>query len=103
MRVELFHLATTKNWKELAAKFYLPTEVTNEKGDKTYVYPLLGTDAVHGNQHVVGSVLFPQNINLAATHNPENFYDAGYFTAQGVKDSGFNYAFAPTVAVSHNF
>lgn len=38
---------------------------------------LLGTDAVHGNQHVIGEVLFPHNIGLAATFNPENFYNLG--------------------------
>ena len=30
---------------------------------------LLGTDAVHGNQHVIGQPLFPQNVGLAAGHN----------------------------------
>ena len=30
---------------------------------------LLGTDAVHGNQHVLGEILFPHNIGCAATHN----------------------------------
>ena len=62
----------------------------------------MGTDAVHGNQHVSGSVLFPHNSGLACSHNPDNFYRAGKWTAEGVKKSGFNYAFAPTVAVSHN-
>lgn len=66
------------------------------------IYPLLGTDAVHGNQHVVGSVLFPHNIGMAATHNASNFYNSGEATGKSVKESLWNFAFAPTVAVSHN-
>jgi len=62
----------------------------------------LGTDAVHGNQHSVGAVLFPHNIGLAASHNVENYIKAAYWTKQSILDCGFNFAFAPTVAVSHN-
>ena len=67
------------------------------------IKPLLGTDAVHGNQHVLGSILFPHNIGLAASHNPQNFNNAAKWNRIAVKKSGFNFAFAPTVAVSHNF
>ena len=62
----------------------------------------MGTDAVHGNQHVAGTILFPHNSGMACSHNADNFFKAGKWTAEGVKKSGFNYAFAPTVAVSHN-
>ena len=63
---------------------------------------MTGTDAVHGNQHILGSILFPHNIGMAATHNADNFKNAGYWTAKSVLESGFNWIFAPTVAVSHN-
>ena len=66
------------------------------------IYPFLGSDAVHGNQHTIGEVLFPHNIGLAATHDPKCFRDAGYFMGKSLLATGFNYAFAPTVAVSHN-
>ena len=61
-----------------------------------------GTDSVHGNQHILGEVLFPHNIGMAATHNNENFKNAAYWTAKSTLESGFNYIFAPCVAVSHN-
>ena len=74
---------------------------TNE--GKTYsIKPLLATDAVHNDQHVSGTILFPHNIGLSCSHNPENFKNVGKWTAHNLKKSGFNYAFAPTVAVSHN-
>lgn len=57
---------------------------------------------MHGDQHSLGTVLFPHNIGLSCTHNEGNFENLGFWTKQGVKKSGFNYAFAPCVAVSHN-
>jgi len=86
------------NWKTLASLLNQPTTVGNYK-----IYPLLGTDAVHGNQHVVGQPLFPQNIGMAASHNNQNFKNAGKHAAASVRESGWNFAFAPTVAVSHNY
>ena len=90
--------STLENWLDIAREIFKPTTVA----DEYEVYPLLGTDSVHGDQHVLGTVLFPQNIGLAATHDPDCFKAAGYYMAKGVIESGFNYAFAPTVAVSHN-
>ena len=95
--------ATNDHWKALADKFsQVGPQITTAEGKTYKVKLLLGTDAVHGNQHVVGSILHPHNSGLACSHNPDNFYNLGYWTGVNVKKSGFNYAFAPTVAVSHN-
>ena len=51
----------------------------------------------------MGEVLFPHNIGLAATHDPEHFRNAGKWNGVSVAKSGFNFAFAPTVAISHNY
>jgi beta-glucosidase len=48
-------------------------------------------------------MLFPHNIGLAASHNPDNFANAARWNKISIQESGFNFAFAPTVAVSHNF
>ncbi len=102
--LESYPNATAANWQALGSGIFKPTEVVDANGATAYkVYPLLGTDAVHGNQHIIGSVLFPHNIGMAATHNTKCFEDAGYFMAKDVLATGFNYAFSPTVAVSHNF
>jgi beta-glucosidase len=91
------------NWQTLANKFnQIGPEVTTAEGKTFRIKLLLGTDAVHSNQHVIGTILFPHNSGLACTHNANNFYNLGYWTGVNVKNSGFNYAFAPTVAVSHN-
>ena len=64
---------------------------------------LLGTDEVHGNQHVLGSPLFPHNIGLGATHNPRLVRKAAKMTAAGTLESGFNWVYAPTVAIAHDY
>jgi len=99
---QVYATATVDKWQKLAQKFNYTITVTTSDNKKYDIRPLLGTDAVHGNQHVSGTILFPHNSGLACSHNPSNFYNAGKWTAQGVKLSGFNYAFSPTVAVSHN-
>ena len=86
------------NWQQLAKRFNFSITVKTKSGREYEINPLLGTDAVHGNQHVAGSVLFPHNIGLACSHNPKNFYNAGYWTRKSVKESGWSYVFAPTVA-----
>ncbi len=94
--------ANMKNWQSLMAGLNQQHITVKVNDEDVSIYPLAGTDAVHGDQHVIGSVLFPQNIALAATHNPQNFYNAGFWTAQSVLDSGYNWVFAPTVAISNN-
>lgn len=99
----IYEHATLANWLALGNEVGQPdVSVTVGKDNVAMIAPLLGTDAVHGNQHVLDQVLFPQNIGLAATHDPAEFYQAGYWTAQSVRASGFNWVFAPTMAVSQN-
>ena len=101
--IAIYANATLDKWQKLSEKFNnISLEITTNEG-KTYdIRPLLATDAVHNNQHVSGTILFPHNIGLSCSHNPTNFFNVGKWTAENVKKSGFNYAFAPTVAVSHN-
>lgn len=94
--------ATNAAWRKVADKSFEQFIVVNTADGEVHIKPLLGTDAVHGNQHAVGELLWPHNIGLAASHNPENFKNAGYWNKVSLLKSGFNFAFAPTVAVSHN-
>ncbi len=99
---KVYATSTMQKWQKLAGKFNYSISVTTGDGKVYDIRPLLGTDAVHGNQHVSGEILFPHNSGLACSHNPENFYNSAYWASESVKRSGFNYAFSPTVAVSHN-
>lgn len=62
--------------------------------------PLLyGVDAVHGHNNVLGAVLFPHNIGLGCARNPELVERAARITAEEVRATGINWAFAPCVTV----
>lgn len=89
-------------WKDYASKMNIATRVRLKDGSMVDIPPLIGIDTPHGNQHVLGAVLFPHNIGMAATYDPDLFCRAGYFTAAETLLSGFNWGFSPTVALSHN-
>jgi len=62
--------------------------------------PLLyGVDAVHGHNNVVGTVIFPHNIGLGATRDPDLLYRIGRATAEEMVATGTRWNYAPTVAV----
>lgn len=60
---------------------------------------LFGVDAVHGHNNVLGAVIFPHNIGLGATRNPDLVEEIGRVTAKEVRATGINWDFAPCVAV----
>ena len=62
--------------------------------------PLIwGTDAVHGHNNVKGATLFPHNIGLGATRDPDLLRRIGEVTAREVAHTGIDWAFGPTLAV----
>jgi beta-glucosidase len=62
--------------------------------------PLLyGVDAVHGHNNIPGATIFPHNIGLGCTRNPALIEQLERITAQEVRATGINWAFAPCVTV----
>ena len=62
--------------------------------------PLIyGIDAVHGNNNVLGAVVFPHNIGLGATRDPGLVRRIAEITAEETRAVGVNWAFAPCVCV----
>jgi beta-glucosidase len=62
--------------------------------------PLLyGIDAVHGHSNVLGAVIFPHNIGLGCTRNPQLVEKVGRITAEEIRATGIQWAFAPCVTV----
>jgi len=62
--------------------------------------PLLyGADAVHGHANVRGAVVFPHNIGLGATRDPNLIERIGRATAEEMAATGVYWNFAPVVAV----
>ena len=60
---------------------------------------LFGVDAVHGHNNVLNAVIFPQNVGMGCTRNPRLVEEEGRITAEEVRATGINWAFAPCVAV----
>lgn len=60
---------------------------------------LYGVDAVHGHNNVLGAVVFPHNIGLGCTRNPELVERIGQITAKEVRATGIQWTFAPAVTV----
>jgi beta-glucosidase len=65
--------------------------------------PLLyGIDAVHGHNNVDGAVIFPHNIGMGATHDPQLVEREERVAAEEMAGTGIRWAFAPCVAVPQN-
>lgn len=86
-----------QDWVTLADNLYKASIEPSENG---LVIPLMwGTDAVHGHNNVVGATLFPHNIGLGATNNPDLMKKMAEVTAREMAVTGINWSFAPTIAV----
>jgi beta-glucosidase len=63
---------------------------------------IYGIDAVHGHNNVIGATIFPHNIGLGCTRNPELVKQVGRVTATEVAATGIDWTFAPCIAVARN-
>ncbi|KAI9918996.1 hypothetical protein PsorP6_011419 [Peronosclerospora sorghi] len=70
-----------------------------ENGGHPIIY---GIDSVHGANYVDGSVLFPQQINSAASFNPQLLFDAARVTARDTEAAGISWIFAPILDISQH-
>jgi len=65
--------------------------------------PLLyGVDAVHGNNNVYGTTIFPHNVGLGATGDLELVEKIGEITAKEVRAIGVQWTFAPCLGDPQN-
>ncbi|XP_078165309.1 uncharacterized protein LOC144560023 [Carex rostrata] len=60
---------------------------------------IYGIDAVHGHNNVYKATIFPHNIGLGATRDPELARKIGAAVALEVRATGIPYIFAPCIAV----
>ncbi|HEY8399994.1 MAG TPA: glycoside hydrolase family 3 N-terminal domain-containing protein [Cytophagaceae bacterium] len=58
---------------------------------------IYGIDAIHGANYTVGATLFPQQLGLAATWNPEFAEQMGAITAYEVRASAIPWNFSPVL------
>ncbi|MBP8081359.1 MAG: exo 1,3/1,4-beta-D-glucan glucohydrolase [Arenimonas sp.] len=89
--------AKPAEWLALADALHLASMDTSAGGKAIPV--ILGIDAVHGHNNVVGATLFPHNIALGAANDPELVRKIAQATAVELRVTGFEWTFAPTLTV----
>jgi len=85
---------TPARWKVMIAE--MQTAASKSTSGIPVVY---GIDAVHGNNNLLGAVLFPQNIGLGATNDPDLVERIGEAVAVQLKATSIAWDFAPCLAV----
>jgi beta-glucosidase len=85
------------DWVELADAYW---DASMDASDGGQAIPIIwGADAVHGHTNVIGATVFPHNIGLGATRNPDLIRRIGGVTAVEMAVTGLDWNFGPTVAV----
>jgi beta-glucosidase len=89
-----------KEGNSLQAWTELYDRVQSEAMKTRLAIPILyGIDAVHGHSNVLGAVIFPHNIALGCTRDPELIEKIGRITAEEVRATGIQWTFSPAVTV----
>jgi len=87
-------LASPREWLALADRFY------EASTSAAHALPVLwATDAIHGHNNVQGATIFPHNVGLGAARDPALLRRIGAATALEMRATGFDWTFAPTLAV----
>lgn len=92
--------ATVEDWVSTLDKYWEASMDTSAGG---LAIPITwGSDAVHGHNKIVGATLFPHNIGLGATRNPELVREISAATAMQVLATGIDWTFSPALSVVRN-
>ncbi|HSE16407.1 MAG TPA: glycoside hydrolase family 3 N-terminal domain-containing protein [Pyrinomonadaceae bacterium] len=63
---------------------------------------IYGIDSIHGANYVLGATLFPQEIGMAATFNPELMKRAAEIAAIETRAAGIPWSFSPVLDLGRN-
>jgi beta-glucosidase len=85
---------TPQGWQDMVTR--LQTEALSTRLKIPIIY---GIDATHGNAHLYGATVFPQESGVAATHDPALAQKIGEATAEEMLATGIPWTFSPIVAV----
>ncbi|MFC5748552.1 glycoside hydrolase family 3 protein [Actinomadura rugatobispora] len=88
---------TPESWADMYDGFQRAALATPRRVPLIY-----GVDAVHGHNNVVGATIFPHNIGLGATRDPELVRRIGAATAEEVSGTGVDWNFAPCLCVARD-
>lgn len=83
-----------EGWRDMVVEFQ--AEALETRLGIPIIY---GVDAVHGHNNVKGAVIFPHNIGLGATANPDLVEQIGEITALETSATAIKWNYAPVLAV----
>lgn len=105
--IEKYHVGSILNVSGAAYTrehwYKIISDIQNEAGQSRLKIPVIyGIDAMHGQNYVQGSTLFPQEIGMAATFNPELAKREGAITAYETRASYIPWDFSPVLDLGRN-
>ncbi|KAL9230827.1 hypothetical protein vseg_006126 [Gypsophila vaccaria] len=86
--------ASPETWIKMVNEFQ-----TGSLSTRLGIPMIYGIDAVHGHNNVYKATVFPHNVGLGATRDPQLVKKIGAATALEVRATGIPYVFAPCIAV----
>lgn len=87
---------TAAKWQEIIGRIQ---EVSMKEIGIPCIY---GLDQTHGTTYTLDGILFPQNINIAASFNPELAYEAARITAYETRAGSCPWTFSPAVDMARD-
>lgn len=88
------HALSVDTWQKIITQIQDETKNTRLKIPVIY-----GLDGIHGQTYTLGSTLFPQNIAMAATRNPDLVKAITKVAAKELRASGVRWNFAPVLDI----
>jgi beta-glucosidase len=88
---------TPASWARMATDFR-----SRSLQSRLMIPVLYGVDAVHGHNNVSGAVIFPHNIGLGASRDPDLVRRIGRATALEVAATGVDWTFSPVVTAARD-
>jgi beta-glucosidase len=89
---------TVDKWRELIGQM----QEAATKKTRLGIPMIYGIDSIHGANYVRGATLFPQEIGMAATFNPELMKRASEITAIETRAAAIPWSFSPVLDLGRN-
>ena len=89
---------TLDRWHDIIGKI----QEAATKKTRLGIPVIYGIDSIHGANYVQGATLFPQEIGMAATWNPELMKRASEIAAMETRAAGISWSFSPVLDLGRN-
>ena len=88
---------TPKAWADMIDRYQ-----TRALATRLHIPLIYGIDSVHGDGNMLGATVFPHNIGLGATRDPDLVREVEHFTASETRSTGPQWTFAPCICAARD-